>query len=216
LSAPTDPEAPDEPEWLAWARALQAIAQTGLHYAKDGFDIERYEQIRAIATAMLAAGSDHPAPRILELFSQDTGYATPKVDVRGAAFRDDRILLVRERNDGRWSLPGGWADVNQSAAACVEREIAEESGYAARAVKLAAVWDRRRHGHVPPHPLYVYKMFFICELIGGAARTGHETSAVDFFAADSLPDLSIARVTSAQIRRMFEHRRRPDLPTDFD
>src|SRR5277367_2227274 len=118
-----------EPEWLGWARALQALAQTGLHYAKDRFDIERYEQARAIAAAMMAAGADQPAPRILELFRQDAGYATPKVAVRGAVFRDDRVLLVRERNDDRWSLPGGWADVNLSPAECVEREIQEESGF---------------------------------------------------------------------------------------
>ncbi len=216
MSEPADPIGTGEPAWLAWARELQALTQTGLHYSEDRFDIERYERIRAIAAEMLAAGSGHPASRIVELFRQDTGYATPKVDVRGAVFRDDRILLVRERGDGRWSMPGGWADVNHPAAANVEREIVEESGFTARAVKLAAVWDRSRQGHAPPHPLYVYKMYFICELTGGAARTGAETDAVDFFAADALPELSIARVTSRQIARMFEHWRRPDLPTDFD
>jgi len=205
-----------EPEWLSWARALQALAQTGLHYTKDRFDAERYEQIRAIAAAMMAAGTDQPAPRILELFRQDSGYATPKVAVRGAAFRDDRILLVRELSDDRWSLPGGWADVNQSPADCIEREIQEESGFTARATKLAAVWDRARHGHVPPEPRYVYLMFFVCELTGGAGRPSIETSAVDFFAEDALPELSLSRVTEKQIRRMFEHWRRPDLPADFD
>jgi ADP-ribose pyrophosphatase YjhB (NUDIX family) len=205
-----------EPDWLSWARALQAVAQTGLHYAKDRFDIERYEQTRAIAATMMAAGSDQPTPRILELFRQDSGYATPKVAVRGAAFRDGRILLVRELTDDRWSLPGGWADVNQSPAECIEREIHEESGYTARATKLAAVWDRRRHGHLPPYPHYVYLLFFVCELTGGAGRPSNETSDADFFAEDALPELSVARVTEAQIRRMFEHRRRPELPADFD
>jgi ADP-ribose pyrophosphatase YjhB (NUDIX family) len=204
-----------EPPWLVWVRALQAIAQTGLHYAKDRFDIERYQQTRAIATAMMEAGSGEPTPRLAELFARDTGYATPKVGVRGAAFRDDRILLVRETHDGRWSLPGGWADVNCSPAACIEREIVEESGFTARAVKLAAVWDRQRHNPVP-FPFSIYMLFFLCELTGGAAQPGIETSAVEFFAEDALPELSLARVTEAQIRRMFEHRRRPELPTDFD
>ncbi|MEJ0069317.1 MAG: NUDIX hydrolase [Pseudomonadota bacterium] len=205
-----------EPDWLTWARALQALAQTGLHYAKDPFDKERYEATRAIAAAMMAAGADQPQPRILELFRQDVGYATPKVAVRGAVFRDDRILLVREHTDDRWSLPGGWADVNQSPAECIEQEIVEESGYTARATKLAAVWDRRRHGHVPPQPHYVYLLFFLCELTGGAGRPSIETSEVEFFAEAALPELSVARVTETQIRRMFEHRRRPELPTDFE
>jgi len=205
-----------EPAWLGWARALQALAQTGLHYAKDRFDIERYEEARAIAVSMMAAGAEEPTPRITELFRQDTGYATPKVVVRGAAFRDDRILLVREDTDDRWSLPGGWADVNQSPAECIVREIHEESGFTACATKLAAVWDRRRHGHVPPQPHYVYMLFFLCELTGGAAQPGLETSAVEFFAEDALPELSAPRVTATQIRRMFEHQRRPELPTDFD
>jgi ADP-ribose pyrophosphatase YjhB (NUDIX family) len=205
-----------EPDWLVWARALQALAQTGLFYGKDPFDAERYDEVRAIATAMLAAGSGQPDPRIAELLHGETGYATPKVAVRGAVFRDDRILLVREVVDGRWSLPGGWADVNLSPAECIEREIHEESGFSARATKLAAVWDRRRHGHAPVRIHHVYMLYFICELTGGAARPSAETDAVDFFPEDALPALSLARVTEAQIRRMFEHRRRPELATDFD
>jgi ADP-ribose pyrophosphatase YjhB (NUDIX family) len=216
MSEPIDPNGTTEPAWLTWARALQAIAQSGLHYARDRYDVERYQETRAIAAAMMASGSGEPTPRILELFRRDTGYATPKVDVRGAAFRDDRILLVLERMDGLWSLPGGWADVDASAGACVAREIEEESGYTARAIKLAAVWDRRFHAHHPQQPFSVYKLFFMCELTGGTRRVGHETLAADFFAEDALPDLSIARVTPQQIRRMFEHRRHPELPTDFD
>jgi ADP-ribose pyrophosphatase YjhB (NUDIX family) len=205
-----------EPTWLSLARELQAIAQTGLHYAKDPFDVERYARTREIAAAMMAAGSGEPAPRILELFKQDVGYMTPRVDVRGAVFRDGEILLVREVNDGRWSMPGGWADVNGSPVECIEREIHEESGYVARAAKLAAVWDRRRHAHHPPHPGHIYKLFFLCTLIGGTAQPSLETSAAQFFAEGALPELSMSRVTDAQIRRMFVHHRQPDLPTDFE
>ena len=161
-------------------------------------------------------GAGVATEEIIDLFRQDTGYATPRVDVRGAAFRDGRVLMVRERNDGRWALPGGWADVNQTAGQCVAREIEEESGFSARAVKLCAVWDRRRHGHAPPHPFYVYKMFFLCEITGGKPRPSLETSEIAFFAEDELPDLSPGRVRPAQIRRMFEHWRHPELPTDFD
>ncbi len=206
----------DEPNWLLWARELQAIAQTGLSFSNDPYDLERYQRLRAIAVQMLASGSGAPLERISALFEQDLGYPTPKVDVRGAVFREERILLVREISDGRWTLPGGWADVNQTARECVEREIQEESGFEARALKLAAVWDRRRQGNVSSHPYSIYKLFFICELIGGAASPSMETSAVEFFRLDQLPELSLGRVTPAQIARMYEHRRNPALMTEFD
>lgn len=206
----------DEPNWLLWARELQAIAQTGLTFSNDRYDLERYQRLRAIAVQMLASGSGAPLERISALFEQDLGYPTPKVDVRGAVFRDERILLVREISDGRWTLPGGWADVNQSARECVEREIQEESGFEARALKLAAVWDYRRQGNVTSHPYSIYKFFFICELIGGTASPSLETSAVDFFHFEQLPELSLGRVTPAQIGRMYDHRRNPGLMTEFD
>jgi ADP-ribose pyrophosphatase YjhB (NUDIX family) len=205
-----------EPAWLGLAREMQAMAQTGLFYAQDHYDTERYARLRVLASEMMAMGSGAIAEQIAELFSQDTGYATPRVDVRGAAFREGRILMVRERTDGRWSLPGGWADVNQTASECVVREIEEESGFTARAVKLAGVWDRRRQGHTPPAPFYVYKLFFLCELTGGAARPSLETSEIGFFAEDELPELSPGRVQRHQIGRMFAHFRQPDLPTEFD
>ena len=205
-----------EPDWLVWARELQAIAQTGLAFTESQYDIDRYRAIERLAAAMMAAGSDLPASRIAELFAGEAGYATPKVDVRGAVIRGDEILLIREASDGRWALPGGWADVNQSPSECVVREIFEESGYEARAVKLAAVWDRRRQGHQPPLPFHIYKLFFLCELVGGTARPSHETTAVAFFRPDALPELSTGRTLARQIHRMFEHRRDPALPTDFD
>jgi ADP-ribose pyrophosphatase YjhB (NUDIX family) len=206
----------DDPKWLLWARELQAIAQTGLTFSNDRYDVERYQRLRAIAVAMLAAGSGAPVESISALFEQDLGYPTPKVDVRGAVFQDERILLVREISDGYWTLPGGWADVNQSARECVEREIQEESGFQARAVKLAAVWDYRRQRQAASHPYSIYKFFFICELFGGAASPSIETSAVEFFPLDKLPELSLGRVTPEQIGRMYEHWRNPELMTEFD
>jgi ADP-ribose pyrophosphatase YjhB (NUDIX family) len=204
-----------EPAWLAIARELQAMAQTGLHYTKDAYDAERYTRLRALAARMMAAGSGGAAEPILDLFTRDTGYGAPKVAVRAACFRDGRILMVRETTDDRWSLPGGWCDVNQSARECIEREIREESGFTARAVKLAAVWDRSRHGH-PPLPFTIYILYFLCELTGGAPKTSIETSEIGFFPEDGLPELSLGRIRSHQIRRMFAHHRRPDLPTEFD
>jgi len=205
-----------EPQWLTIARELQAIAQTGLAFTQDRFDRLRYERVRELAAQLLAMGSDAPAEKILELLKGETGYATPKVDVRGAAFMDGKVLLVREISDGGWTLPGGWADVNQSAAECVVREIFEESGFEARALKLAAVYDYQKSNH-PRRPLHSsYKLFFICEITGGSARPSDETSDVGFFARDALPPLSLGRTTPAQIERMFGHFAHPEWPADFD
>ncbi len=205
----------NEPAWLATGRELRAIAQTGLAFCKDPFDRQRYERVRELAADLIAQGSGADAAHLVELFGCETGYATPKVDVRGAAFRDGQILLVREISDGRWTMPGGWADVNQTPAACVVREVSEESGFAARAVKLAAVHDygRRNAGR---HLESIYKLLFLCELTGGAATPSDETSEVGFFARDRLPPLSTGRTTAAQIDLMFRHADDPTLPTDFD
>jgi ADP-ribose pyrophosphatase YjhB (NUDIX family) len=204
-----------EPHWLRIAREVRAIAQTGLAYTADGFDHQRYQRLRELAALMLAQGSATEQESILELLRQEKGYATPKVDVRGAAFEDGRVLMVREIGDGKWTLPGGWADVNQSAGECVVREIAEESGFKARALKLAAVCDYQKR-NPRPHIDSIYKMFFICEIVGGAACASDETSEVAFFARNELPPLSLGRTTAAQIDRMFQHRENPQLATDFD
>ena len=203
------------PHILDWARKVQAIAQTGLAYCRDEYDRQRYRQLQELVASLLSSELGLGASQIRALWRYEEGYATPKVDVRGAVFHEDKVLLVRERADGLWTLPGGWADVNDSPSQAVVREIQEESGYQTRAVKLAAVYDRNRHPH-PPTAHHAYKLFFICELVGGTARTSVETDGVGFFGLDELPELSTARVTRAQIERLFEHRRVRDLPTDFD
>jgi ADP-ribose pyrophosphatase YjhB (NUDIX family) len=207
------------PLWLTWARQLQAIAQTGLTFSTSPYDRERYQAVRSLAAHILAEYSDVKLDRIEALFAEQAGYATPKVDVRGAVFRDDgALLLVRETADaGRWTLPGGWADVNETPVQCAVREVREESGFEVEVLKLAAVYDRDRHGHVPPHAFHVYKLLFVCKVTGGAARPGLETSEVRFFTIDELPsDLSRARVRRHQLDRMFEHWGSPGLPTEFD
>jgi ADP-ribose pyrophosphatase YjhB (NUDIX family) len=204
-----------EPSWLPIGRELRAIAQTGLTFCRDPFDRQRYERIRELAAALVADGSDESAAKVLELFRQDSGYATPKVDVRGAVFRDGEVLLVREISDGNWTLPGGWADVNESPARCVVREIAEESGFEARAVKLAAVHDYRKR-NPPRHIDSIYKLFFICELTGGSARPSDETSEVAFFDRHQLPPLSLGRTTAEQIELVFIHAQNPERPAEFD
>ena len=202
--------------WLDWAKELQAIAQNGITFVRDPFDLERYQRIREIAGEMMAKGSETPLGRVLELFSGEVGYATPKVDTRGVVFREDRILLVKERSDGRWTLPGGWADPLESVAESVVREVKEESGFDTRAVKLLAVYDRSKHPHEPPMPYHVYKLFVRCDLIGGAPADSIETGSAEFFPEDRIPELSRTRITPGQISRMFEHLRHSELPTDFD
>ena len=204
------------PCWLTWTRRLQAIAQSGLTYCKDKFDIQRYEQIRDIAAEMMASGAALPdAAPIQDLFANQAGYATPKVDVRVAAFRDNRILLVRELEDGRWTLPGGWADVGEAPSVAAAREAREESGYEVHVTKLAALFDRNLHGH-PAYSFHAYKFFFLAELSGGSAQDSHETADAQFFSEDALPPLSLSRVTPRQVAHMFEHFRQPSLPTSFD
>ena len=200
---------------LVWARQLQAIAQNGLAFSRDPFDRQRYLQLQELAASMLSTELEVSADTTRSFWDGEHGYATPKVDVRGGVFEAERVLLVRERSDGRWTLPGGWVDVNDAPAAAVAREIREESGYEARAVKLAALVDKNRHPH-PPGVHHIYKLFFVCELTGGSPRASDETDAVQFFPVNALPELSTGRVLAPQIERLDQHRLNPALPTDFD
>jgi len=203
------------PNWLTWARRLQALAQSGLTYSENPFDRERYEQVRAVAAEIVAAQAGVDVGFVGELFAGQAGYATPKVDVRGVVFCDGEVLLVKERSDGRWTLPGGWADAGETPAEAVEREVWEESGYRVRATKLLALYDRDRHGH-PSFIFSIYKLFFRCELLGGEPCESVETAEARFFPEQDLPELSIGRVTPEEMARFFEHLRHPDWPTDFD
>ncbi|KJH70560.1 NUDIX hydrolase [Aliterella atlantica] len=204
-------------KWLEWAQRLQAIAQNGFTYCQNPYDLDRYAQMRQIAAEIMATYTDVEPTFIRNLFEQEDGYATPKVDVRGVVFQQDKILLVKEREDGCWTLPGGWVDVGESPSNAVEREVFEESGYLTKAVKLLALYDRNhpRHEH-PPLRHHVYKLFFGCKLLGGAPAENLETSEVEFFAQEQIPQLSLTRVVPSQIARLFEHYYQPDLPTDFD
>jgi ADP-ribose pyrophosphatase YjhB (NUDIX family) len=207
-----------DPDWLVWAREIQAIAQTGLEFSQDPYDRDRFAALRRLSARILADHTDTEAHRIEHLFATETGYATPKLGVRAAVFDPEgRILMVRETADqNRWTLPGGWADVNQTPAQSVVREVFEESGYHVRAVKLAAVWDRSKHTH-PPTAFSVVRMFFVCALVGGSPKTSLETSEVAWFAEADVPtDLSLRRTLPHHISRMFAHRRDPGLPTEFD
>jgi ADP-ribose pyrophosphatase YjhB (NUDIX family) len=205
------------PDWLDWSQRLAAIAQTGLFYTQDPYDKQRYEQIREIAAEIAAAHTAGEAAAISDLFAHDSGYATPKVDVRAAIFEGDKVLLVREISDGGWTLPGGWADVGEPPSVGVVREVREEAGYECHAVRLLAVYDHRhpRHGHTF-YMYHLFKLFFLCELTGGEPTTSIETDGVGFFPVDDLPELSVMRVTAGQIRRLYVLSQDPTLPADFD
>ena len=206
-----------DPTWLLWARELQSMSQTGLAFEPDRYDRARYQRLREIAAEIIAAHTQTPTATLTTAFAAEWGYPTPKLDVRGAVFQNNKILLVREIADqNRWTLPGGWADINLTPAENVIKEVREETGYRVRPTKLAAALDRTRQCHTP-QPFSAAKLFFLCEITGGTATPSEETSEIAFFAEPDLPqDLSIDRTTPAQLARMFAHHRDPALPTDFD
>ena len=201
--------------WISIAQRIQAISQTGLAYAQSPYDVERYQELSEIAAAMMAGSEPGAATLAQRLFAAEAGYATPKVDVRGAVFQNGRLLLVREAEDGGWTFPGGWAEVGQSAAESVEREVREESGYLVKAVRLLACWDRNKHAH-PAIPFHAYKLLFLCELTGGAPAASTETTEVGFFAEDGIPPLSTTRTLIEQVHFAFASVREPAAATAFD
>ncbi len=204
-----------EPKWLEWAKQLQAIAQTGLTYSKDPFDIERFEAIRKISIEIMNHYTDVEEKKIKNLFAKETGYATPKVDIRAVVVKDHKVLLVREKSDNAWSLPGGWADIGLSPGEVAAKEVKEEAGLDVQATRLLAVFDKKKHPH-PPSPYHVYKMFILCEILGGSLTPGLETRDVQFFAENEIPPLSKSRVTESQLELIFKSINSPGHPVYFD
>jgi ADP-ribose pyrophosphatase YjhB (NUDIX family) len=201
--------------WLEFAKRVQSLAQAGLTYAENDYDRERYEELSEISVNILAQLTDEEVPKIKELFTNEIGYQTPKVDVRAVIFREGKILLVREKIDNCWSLPGGWADVGYSAGEVAVKETREEAGLEVRPVKLLAVLDKKFHPH-PPSPYHTYKMFIQCEETGGVLQAGAETLDVQYFSRDGLPALSVERGTVSQINLLFEYLDNPQKETVFN
>ena len=191
------------------------MAQDGLTYTKDGYDLGRYEQLRELASEMLAAHSTGTLEEARDLLALEAGPATPKIDVRAAVFEDDRILLVKEPEEAGWSVPGGWADVGESPSEAAARETLEESGFRVKPVRLLAAYDRDRRGH-PPIAYHVYKLVYLCEILDETPTSNVDSDGAQFFGEQEIPELSVSRVTPAQIERFFEHHRNPNLPADFD
>ncbi len=202
-------------KWLDMAKRLQAVAQAGLTYSENKYDIDRYEQIRQLSMEVMHDFTGMEMQTLTDLFASEKGYQTPKVDVRGVVFRDNKILMVRETIDGDWSVPGGWADVGLTPFEVARKEVFEEAGLIVSPVRLLAVLDKKCHNH-PPDLYHIYKIFVLCEEKGGTLQGGMETSETGFFSPDNLPPLSMPRITEEQIRLMFEYKNDPGKPAVCD
>lgn len=201
-------------QWLQWAVELQALAQAGLTYGKDIYDRERYQRIRDISAEIIAHQTQIPMETVTGLFCSEAGYQTPKLDTRAAIFQGDKILLVHE-NDGTWCLPGGWCDVNISAAENVIKEVKEEAGLDVSADLVIAVQDREKHNR-PVYANKICKIFFLCTAIGGEFQPNSETTETGYFGLNELPNLATAKVTEAQIRMCFDAKDAEHWKTVFD
>jgi ADP-ribose pyrophosphatase YjhB (NUDIX family) len=202
------------PAWLAWAREIFSLSQSGLTYSGNPYDVERYRRLQELTAEIIAGQAEVSKEAVLDSFSMQAGYITPKVDVRGAVLRDGKILLIQERADGMWAMPGGWADLGNSPASVAEREVWEESGFRVKAEKVVAVLDANR---IEPMEFYhAYKIIFLCRLLEGEPRASYETLAVDFFDPNHLPPLSRYRTNEEMIREVFAHVEDPHRPTAFD
>ena len=202
------------PKWFAWAQEIFSLSQSGLTYSGNQYDIERYKRLQEITAEMIDSQSEVSKEAVLKSFSMQAGYITPKVDVRGAVVHNGKILLIQERADEMWAMPGGWADLGDSPATVAEREVWEESGFRVKAEKVVAVIDANR---IQPMEFYhAYKIIFLCRLLEGEPRTSYETLAVNFFERGQLPPLSFYRTNEDMIEEVFAHVGNPGRPTAFD
>lgn len=203
-----------EDKWLSWATEIQAIAQAGLTYGEDAFDRERYTRLREISAQILAQHTDLPVEKVANLFCNEEGYQTPKADTRAVIIRDGAILLVRE-NDGRWAMPGGWADIGLTLSQNVEKETKEEAGLDVVATRVLAIHNHATHNH-PPLPWSIWKIFVACEVRGGEFVQNVETTASGYFTPDRLPPLAEGKTTREQIELCLELAADDARPVEFD
>ncbi len=206
---------PHPPRWLEWAREIQALSQTGLHYTHDDYETQRYQRLLEIAAEIIQTHTGLPTELLVNNFQAQPGYATPKVDVRGAIIQDGRILLVQEKADERWCMPGGWADVGEIPSEMVAREVWEESGFEVKPTKVIGIYDANQDGR-PLQFFHAYKIVFLCQITGGYARPSNETLAVDFFDFNHLPPLSSNRTNERHLEDVYAHYRDKNHTTFFD
>ena len=203
-----------EYQWLEWAKELQFIAQAGLTYTKAPFDKERFERIREIAAEIISIQNRLPLVQVKDLFCNETGFQTPKLDTRAAIFKNDKILLVEE-NDGTWSMPGGWVDVMETVKSNTVKEVKEEAGLDVEAVRVIALHDRNLHNQ-PPYAYNVCKVFVLCEVKGGCFHPNIETVGSGYFGLDELPPLSVDKNSYQQIEMCFTARLNKNWQVEFD
>jgi ADP-ribose pyrophosphatase YjhB (NUDIX family) len=209
-----DMAASETPRWLEWAREIQALAQTGYEFARDDYQKDRCRRLMEIAAEMVSENSNLEFITVATAFKNQLGYATPKVDVRAAVFDQGRLLLVREVEDGAWTMPGGWADVGEMPSRAAEREVWEEAGFRVRARKVIGVYDANRIA--PLQLFHAFKVVFLCDLIDGQARPSRETSEVGFFSREEIPpELSGERTRPRHIEDAFAALQDPSLPAVF-
>lgn len=216
--APELPEPSDAEVVRRAAVRVAALAQNGLTFSKNPFELDRFKKLREVAAELFALLTERPVGELRMELGREAGYVTPKVEVRGALVDDhDRLLLMREVVDGRWSLPGGFADPLDTPSEAVVREVREETGYGVEVVKLLGCWDRDRRGHTPKMPVSIYKLFFLCRATGSQQPPDElETLEIGWFGMDDLPELSPGRVNRWELQRVLAHHRNPSLPTEFD
>jgi ADP-ribose pyrophosphatase YjhB (NUDIX family) len=202
-------------DWLDIAKQLQSIAQAGLEYGHDKFDLERYQMLRDISVQIMHEHTDAPIEKIIELFANEEGYQTPKVDIRGVVFRNKKLLMVQEGSDKCWTLPGGWGDVGHSPFEVAKKEVIEEANLNVEPVRLLAVFDKSKHSH-PPDKYHVYKFFILCKDLGGEVKPGMETLDAKWIGREEKLQLSEQRIKQSQIDTMFDFLDNPDLPTLCD
>ena len=202
-------------KWLHWAIEIQSLAQAGLAYTSNVYDIERYERLRKISAEMISEKTNISTEKVEELFCNETGYQTPKLDTRAAVFKENKILLTHE-NNGTWSLPGGWVDVLESIKSNTEKEVKEETGLDVEAVKVIAIQDRNKH-NIPVYAYGVCKVFVLCELIGGSFEENIETTEINYFSLNEIPEnLAKEKTTKEQIEMFFEAYKNKNWQTQFD
>jgi ADP-ribose pyrophosphatase YjhB (NUDIX family) len=201
--------------WLTWAREIQSLSQTGLHYTHDEYETQRYQRLLEIAAEIVKEHTGLPTEPTIENFKIQPGYATPKIDVRGAVLKNGKILLVKEKADGKWCMPGGWGDVGEIPSEMVAREVLEESGFEVVAKKVIGIYDANRDGR-PLQFYHAYKIVFLCDITGGNARPSEETLAVEFFDFDGLPSLSSSRTNERHLSDVLAHVKNKNLPAFFD
>ncbi|WP_299531109.1 NUDIX hydrolase N-terminal domain-containing protein [Ulvibacterium sp.] len=201
---------------LNLVKRIQALSDTGLVYCQNEYDRERFEELRDISLRLLATMADHPLSVLQDFYMPVTDYPTPKVDVRGFVLNDAKeVLMVKESEDDKWTIPGGWADVGYSPSEVVVKEIEEETGFKTNAVRLLAIYDKKCHPH-PPQPFYIYKLNFLCKIYGGELKPSFDIKDVGFFPIDRLPELSEDRILKSQLKQLYKLVMEDDSKAYFD